>query len=445
MAHTEAPIDQDSARSAEPRVRGGSLPVVVNGGLVFVPFDADMAAASSFGTLLGELQHVAVGLDDARGSPDESVFDDMPARHSSRAQIDLTIACPGRQELPEIYHMKRRELIRIMSVAAAFLAKPSIGGPLDWERLDYFSHRTSRPDSAVLDDYARLNAHLWRFFTSAKSKHVAFPLVRQQLDVLTDALQRSKGSDDHQRLCALAGDLFQLAGEIFFDCNQYTDAAHCYALAATASKEANAFDLWACTLTRHAFIGIYERRFDKSAPMLELAAGLAGRGDTALSTRHWVHAVRAQALAGLGQEDACQRALDAADQVHQLTGQVHTGGWLRFDGSRLAEESGTCYVELRRPDLGEVALASALSQDLSPRRRGSVLTDLAMIGVQRRDPDKLVVYADAALDLARQTGSGVIGRKLQGLQNQLAPFLGGIHVRHLNKQITALTGGTTTR
>ncbi|MGQ0774798.1 MAG: hypothetical protein ACT4NY_10335 [Pseudonocardiales bacterium] len=172
-------------------------------------------------------------------------------------------------------------------------------------------------------------------------------------------------------------------------------------------------------MTRHAFIGIYERQFDKSSCMLELAAGIAGRGDRTLSTGQWVQAVRAQSLAGLGELDACQRALDTAEEVHQLTRQVHTGGWLRFDGSRLAEERGTCYVELGRHDLAEVELMQALNQDLSGRRRGSVLIDLAMISVQRRDPECLVMYAGAALDTARQTGSGFIGRKLQGLQEQL--------------------------
>lgn len=100
---------------------------------------------------------------------------------------------------------------------------------------------------------------------------------------------------------------------------------HCYTLAATASKEANAFDLWACAMTRHAFISVYERRFDKAAPMLELAVGLAHRGDGTLSTRYWASAVRAYALAGVGELDACQRALDLAEQVHQLTGPVHNG------------------------------------------------------------------------------------------------------------------------
>jgi hypothetical protein len=77
------------------------------------------------------------------------------------------------------------------------------------------------------------------------------------------------------------------------------------------------------------------------------------------------------------------------------------------------EERGTCYVALRRPELAEAALGAALGQKLSSRRRGGVLVDLALLGLQRRDLDQLLIHSSAALDIAQQTGSGVIGRKIQ--------------------------------
>jgi hypothetical protein len=246
-------------------------------------------------------------------------------------------------------------------------------------------------------------------------------------------------------LCALAGDLFQLAGEIAFDVNLYTEAAHCYTTAAAASKEAQAYDLWACAITRHAFIHVYERQFDHAAPMLDAAAVIAHRGDSQLSTRHWISAVQGQTFAGLGDLDACQRALDDSEQVHHLNGGDLNRGWLRFDGSRLGEERGTCYVELRRPQLAEPTLTAAMRQNLTIRRRGSVLTDLAMTGVQRRDVHQLIMYGNAALDTARQSASGVVGRKLHGLQAHLGPYLRDRHVRYLDQQITSVTGTPATR
>jgi hypothetical protein len=232
--------------------------------------------------------------------------------------------------------------------------------------------------------------------------------------------------------------------EIYFDGNEYTSAAHCYTLAATASKEADALDLWACAITRHAYVAVYEEQFRTAAPMLELAAALARRGDSRLSTRHWVAAVQAQAFAGIGVLDACREALDVAEQVTQIGSEVHNGGWLRFDGSRLAEERGTCYVQLGRPNLAEAPLIDAQTTNLSARRRGGVLTDLAMIGVHHSDTQEIAMHADAALEIAQETRSGVIARKLHRLQPRLTPFLSDKRVRRIHRQITTLTTTPTT-
>jgi hypothetical protein len=193
-------------------------------------------------------------------------------------------------------------------------------------------------------------------------------------------------------------------------------------------------------MTRHAFIGLYERQGQSTVSMLDQAARLARRGDGQLSTRQWVAVVQAQALAGLGQFDACQRALDVAETVHELTGPVHTDGWLRFDGSRLAEERGACYVELGRPGLAEAVLTEAVGQTVSVRRRGAILTDLAVAGAQRHDVDQLLTYATEAVELARQTASGYLGRKLAGLRPHLAVVANDPRLRHLSEQIPVLAG-----
>jgi hypothetical protein len=235
--------------------------------------------------------------------------------------------------------MRRRELLRLFSMIGALVAPPAGDGQTS-------STSTARLNDLTVDQYAVLNAHLWRVFVLSKSKRVVFPSVRSHLDVLTADLGQSPAPAAYRQLCALMSELLQLAGEVLFDANKYTAAAHCYTLAAAASKEAGAFDLWACAMTRHAFIGIYERHFDKAAPMLALADRLARRGDGSLSTRYWVAAVQAQAFAGLGELDACRRALDTAEQINENPGIANNGGWLRFDGSRLAEERGACYVTL---------------------------------------------------------------------------------------------------
>jgi hypothetical protein len=257
-------------------------------------------------------------------------------------------ACEPRSDAPELSEVNRRELLRLLTVAGLYVSAQRPGPTFDGERLDYAWAHPGRVDGATLAAYAELNNDLWRVFVLAKSKAKIFPLVRQQLAVLTEAAQHSPRSDHRVRICQLIGDLAQLAGEILFDGNRYTDAAQCYGLAATASKEAGAFDLWACAITRHAFIGVYERRLKEAVPLLDLAAHVARRGDSGLCTRQWVSAVQAQALAGLGDLNGCQAALDHAASVRQLTGPSQNGGWLRFDGSRLAEEGDQRVSQLRQ-------------------------------------------------------------------------------------------------
>lgn len=202
-------------------------------------------------------------------------------------------------------------------------------------------------------------------------------------------------------------------------------------------------DLWSCAVTRHAFIGVYEGRFADAIPMLELSAHLAKDGDRQLSTRQWVDAVAAQAFAGMKDSVACENAIESAAAVQGMTGQIHNGGWLRFDGSRLHEERGSCYVQLGRVDEAESALLSALGGlSLSARRRGNVLTDLAMVGVQRREAEQVVSFGREALAIAEHTGSGVVGRRLQTLQLKLKPLLSDPAISQFNDDISALRSQT---
>jgi hypothetical protein len=158
--------------------------------------------------------------------------------------------------------MRCRELLHLLTMVGAFITTPDIDDQVD--PLDYSPNNSGRLDGTSVDEYGMLNEHLWRVFVLSKSKGAVLPMVRSQLDVLTVSLSQSRVLSTHRRLCELVSELLQLASEIFFDANKYTDAAHCYTLAATAGKEAGAFDLWARAMTRHAFIGMYERHFEKA-------------------------------------------------------------------------------------------------------------------------------------------------------------------------------------
>jgi transcriptional regulator with XRE-family HTH domain len=354
--------------------------------------------------------------------------------HTLRVAPVLTSRVAPEPDLTgELDDMYRRELLRLLSVGGALIALPPIAlttepGPT-----------APAEDAADTRQYALLNAHLWQVFALARSKRLVYPLVRDQLSLLIGQMQQTRSAQPRQQLCVQVCELFQLAGEIFFDSNRYTDAACCYNLAADAGREARSYDRWACALTRQAFIHMYEQQYAQAASILSAAARVAQHGDSQLSTRHWIAAVQAQAYAGLGDLDSSKRALDTAGNVLDLTGPVHPGGWLRFDGSHLTEERGTCYLALGREDLAETALTEALGQSVSLRRRGSLLTDLALVGIQRRDLDQMLRYGHDAIDLAEQTqSSGYVGRKLQILKTEMKPFLTDNRAAQLTDRIANL-------
>ncbi|MGP3947166.1 transcriptional regulator [Streptomyces sp. 7N604] len=329
--------------------------------------------------------------------------------------------------------MIRREFLRVIAVTGALAALPA-------DEVEALAEGVRRGASA---DFLRMNSHLWQVYQLARSKGSVYPIVREQLAALNTTLD-GRSDVEARVLCSAAGDLFQLAGELAFDSNRYMDAAASYTLAASASKEAGSFDLWACALVRHAYVEMSERQYNQAVGILAAAERIAGRGDSSLSTRHWVASVQAEAYAGLGDLAACERALDQAEKVIDLGGRAHNGGWLRFDGSRLAEERGARYVQLGRLDFAETALMSALDQGAlaqgqSFRRRGAVLADLAAIGAKRRDPEQVVTFGREALQLARESSSGYVARRLQDLQDEFGPLARNGRVAELGAEIAALS------
>ncbi|MEU1150602.1 helix-turn-helix transcriptional regulator [Streptomyces sp. NPDC005863] len=359
----------------------------------------------------------------------DRLIDPSPASAPRTTATITTITPDGVSTAGVSDDMIRREFLRLVAVTGALSATGDDAAAED-----------GGIDPRV-GTFAAMNAHLWQVYQLARSKQAVYPLVHDQMAALTDRL--AEGPRSSRSLISAAGDLFQLAGELAFDQNRYTDAAAAYTLAASAGKDTGSFDLWACALVRHAYVDVYEGRYRQAISTLDAAEHIAGRGDRQLTTRHWVASVQAEAYAGLGEFELCERALDQAQTV-TAGGVIGNGGWLRFDGSRLAEERGARYVQLGRFDLAEHSLQAALRLDalapgLSPRRRGAVLTDLAAIGARRHDVDQLTTYAGQALTLARESSSGYVARRLGALRTAYASLSGDRRVAELDAHIGALT------
>ncbi|MFD7718770.1 helix-turn-helix transcriptional regulator [Streptomyces sp. NPDC059814] len=352
-----------------------------------------------------------------------------PARTADRDSGGHQSSEPSNAGDPD--EMIRREFLRILTISGALSVLPV-------EEAEALVEGVHRGNPA---DFARMNSHLWQVYQLARSKGSVYPVVRDQLTTLNQALAGNRGS--RGALLSAAADLFQLAGEVAFDGSRYSDAVASYVLAASVSKDAATYDLWACALVRHAYVDMSEQRYRQVVQMLGAAARLAGRGDSSLSTRHWVASVQAEAYAGLGDLDGCERAMDRAESVRDLAADSVNGGWLRFDGTRLIEQRGSRYLQLGRLDLAEDALRRALKQTAlasgqSYRRRGAVLTDLAVIGAKRRDTEQVVAYGNEAIGLARASGSGYVARRLRALCDEFGPLSRDRRVAELGAEIATL-------
>lgn len=298
--------------------------------------------------------------------------------------------------------MFRRELFRLAG-AAGVLAIAPLGAS---SSSDTFSQ---------LGDYAAVGRHLWKVYGRVETKADVLPSVAEHLQSLHDALSTTPDP----RLVALHSEVLQLLGEVFFDAGHSDDAISAYLMAASAAKEADDFDRWACALARYSLVLNSEQRWSDSRNLLTAAERVAARGDSALPTKQWVASVQAEVAAAEGDASAAERAWDTASTVLDLPAPVGNGGWLRFTGDRLPEQRASGYLTLGQYDQAEAELSIALNGSASPRRTAAVLTDQARLAVRQRAYEAALEPARQAVDIATRTSSRYVFGKLQGLQAEL--------------------------
>jgi transcriptional regulator with XRE-family HTH domain/tetratricopeptide (TPR) repeat protein len=340
---------------------------------------------------------------------------------------------------------KRRELLRVLSIAGGVLITPLTMPELDWDRIEKSVTGLSSIDNTVLEDLAAINSRYWNLYLATTSKASVLHGVMGQLETLVLFLREPLGTSKHQQLCILSSELSQLAGEIFFDMHDYESAQACYGFATVAAKDAGAYDLWACSLVRHAFLPLYEASYTQhiayykdALSLLQGAHRLTEQGDSSLPTKYWVAAVEAEATSGVHDLVSCQRALDQAQGVLEKKTQNPT--WIRFNGTRLPALQGACYVRLQQPDLAIPALQDALQQFPKPdRKRGLAVADLATALLQCHEVEQACAYIQDAIDIAAYSSSTFLRQRIQRLWIHLEPFADTISVRKLEQQIRELS------
>jgi tetratricopeptide (TPR) repeat protein len=331
--------------------------------------------------------------------------------------------------------MKRRELLRLLGVASAALLLPL--PDVDWERIDDVVELPGRLDLPVIQDLETINTRYWNLYLTASSKSTVLDGALGQLKVLVRFLKEPHRAAVRPRLCALASNLGQMVGEIFFDQHEFLVAQSCYVFAAFAAKEAQDYDLWTTALVRHAYLPLYEDRYEEALPFLKEAMRLANRGNASLPTRYWAAGVEAEAEAGVHDLAACQRALDRAQGVQGI--KEPGPAWTRFDASRLPALQGACYVRLEQPGLALPTLQSAIGQFTKPsRRRGMVLTDLATAVQQQGEIEQACTYLQGVMDIVSLGASEFLREGVVKTRQRLEPFARSSAVMTLDKRMRSL-------
>jgi len=268
--------------------------------------------------------------------------------------------------------------------------------------------------------------------------HGLLTYVLGQLEVVTALLERAPSTSTRQRLALIAGELAQVSGEIFFDLKENEKAERYYDIAITASRVAQNDIMQAISLGRKSFIPIYEHEAQRALPLLHHANTLLAQ-NSPYTTRAWLSAVEAEALANLHQEAPCRKALELSETLLE---QVQPGetSYIRFSRTALLGYKGICAIRLEEPDAAQDVLMDALTS-MEPHRirhKSIVLIDLATTYIQQGEIEEACRYASQALILITHTQSTRVFQRILTFRRQLEPWKMVIAVKHLDEQIATV-------
>ncbi|MFF7644112.1 hypothetical protein [Streptomyces canus] len=138
-----------------------------------------------------------------------------------------------------------------------------------------------------------------------------------------------------------------------------------------------------------------------------------------------LHAMKARALAALGQAKQAQQSLDSAREELAAVDTALIPNWVApFDEAALASEAASILLELRAfPEaLDEAKRALKLRDASRARSRGFGQITLAKILIAQDQVEAACVVSDDLLDACQSLGSVRISRELADLQVSLEPY-----------------------
>jgi hypothetical protein len=332
----------------------------------------------------------------------------------------------------------------------AAIAALTIGGHLG-EPFGRLLDSTGRPltpappdaaDVAQLGQLAELVTALDLRHGGGLMSQVGKSLLRWAV-IMLDAMEM----DDRvsRALHAVVGGLALRSAWSAFDTASHEAARTLFRLALYAAGRAGDPDLRAHVLAdvaaQHNYLGYHE-------DCLEIIRFAEGDERVTPAVRMVLHGVKARAYGAIGQDDACRRHIDLAEQA--FTSAPDVPGWVGRlrDPAHLAAMTGHAIAELVHNGAGDDADAAEAQKrlgqavetfDPASHARALCTTRLAMLHLRADETEPGVHWARQALDSAANVYSARLFRDLATIRaiaaDQEAPLL-----RELVTDIDVLTG-----
>ncbi|MGH3870339.1 MAG: helix-turn-helix domain-containing protein [Pseudonocardiaceae bacterium] len=409
-AATRADVSgHETTQLSGPLVRGGMLPVVVNGRLVFVPFDVDTVASSGLNALLHELAATSVAGDSAVSSGERvqnrhvtgSVLSELGLRGGS---LDLTGTNESSLELATLLNDLTADRFPILGNGEV----RDVG--------------VSAFDGASLAERAEVLLRLFLELDDELGGDVLYlPLSRY-----VSRLGANVGQESADGL-AVFGQLSQMVGWLALDGNCHAAARRYFTTAVYVAHEAQQPALAASSLAYMSLQETYRGRLDSALCFAQTASSV-GNGSLTPLTKTMLGARLARAHAGLRNTEECLRSLDEMRQAFSDLGQLEEPLWISYvDEVEVAAQEGACYLDLGMTTEASVALTgalNALTEKVPHRIRDRVhyLVRLARCYLLQREVERACEVAKEAVELSGAIGSARVAERLSEFHVALRIF-----------------------
>lgn len=291
-----------------------------------------------------------------------------------------------------------------------------------WEHLSRTLAKPSSVDNQALQGLEHITQSYWQLRSSLGYSSLLKGFLGH-FETVEHLLRYTQPPAVHIRLCAIASEIAQCIGAIYFDMSNYPLARSYYTVSIEAAREASNHILWVIGLGRMSSLPIYSNNPHEAIPLLQEARKVAVHHSPPQICA-WLASVEAEAQANLHNESSCIQLLGYAERVLERAVKGESLYEVKFDYSRLVGYKGTCYLHLQRIKEALNALEDGvkLIDTSSIRQRSIIMADIATAYIHTGEIDAACSSATQALELNRLTKSSLVLQRLRKARAVMQPW-----------------------